>query len=150
VSSSLGRLRRSIALLRLADVAGSADLKTELDRLGTAPAPGAVADLASRVRHTARRKLAEAYASADPARQAFMGWMVDPEDVPAYPQPGSSGPPNAEFLDRRGAEKAFHDWLAKDRYGAEAAFLNGLEWPSALDAANDFREIARAYADAFR
>jgi hypothetical protein len=149
-ASSLGGLRRSIALLRLADVSGAADLKAELDRLGTAPAAGAVADLAARVRHTARRKLAEAYASADPARQAFMGWLVDPEDTPAYPHSGSSGPPNAELPDRLSAEKAFHDWLAKDRYGAEAAFLSSLELPAALEAANDFREIARAYADAFR
>ena len=149
-SSSLGSLRRSIALLLLADVPGATDLKAELDRLAATPAPAAVADLAARVRHTARRKLAEAYVSADPARQAFMGWMVDPEDVPAYPLQGSYGPPNAEFSDRRSAEKAFHDWLAKDRYGAEAAFLSALELPSALDAAGDFREIARAYADAFR
>ena len=149
-ASALGGLRRSIALLRLADAPEAAELKVELDRLGANAAPAAVADLGLRVRHSARRKLAEAYASADPALQALMGWAVDLEDVPAYPQAGSGGPPNPELSDRRNAEKSFHDWLAKERYSAEAAFLGAIDTPAARDAANDFREIARAYADAFR
>jgi hypothetical protein len=143
-------LHRSIRLLRLVDVPEAAELKAELDRLGAGATPAAVADLGLRVRHAARRKLAEAYASADPARQALMGWAVDLEDVPAYPQAGTGGPPNPELSDRRNAEKSFHDWLAKDRYNAEAAFLGAIDIAAARDAANDYREIARAYADAFR
>ena len=56
-----GGLRRSIELLRLVEAPGAGELKAELDRLGASPAPAALADLAARVRFTARRKLAEAY-----------------------------------------------------------------------------------------
>ena len=90
------------------------------------------------------------YGSADPARQALLGWVVDPDDVPAYPESGSAGPPNPELPERRNAEKSFHDWLAKERYTAEAAFYSTIDLPAARDAAGDYREIARAYADAFR
>jgi hypothetical protein len=145
-----GDLARMVALLRLIEVPEAQDLKAQLDRLGASPEPGAVAELALRVRWAARRKLAEAYAGADPARQALMGWVVDLEDVPAYPQPGSAGTPNPELPERRAAEKAFHDWLAKERYSAEAAFYGAMDLPPARDAAEDFREIARAYVDAFR
>jgi hypothetical protein len=147
---SLGALRRAIALLRLVDAGGVGDLKAELDRLGANAAPAALADLAARTRLAARRKLAEEYANADPARQAFMGWFVDPEDASAFPQPGRAGPPNPELPERRKAEKAFHDWLAKERYSAEAAFLSAIDLPAAREAANDYRELARVYADAFR
>jgi len=145
-----GSLRRATALLRLVEAAGAGDLKAELDRLGANPAPAALVELGVRVRSAARRKLAEEYAIADPTRQALVGWLVDPEDAAAFPQPGSAGPPNPELPDRRGAEKAFHDWLAKERYSAEAAFLSAIDLPAARDAANDIRELARAYADAFR
>jgi hypothetical protein len=149
-ASTRGGLARSIALLRLVEAPDAGELKAELDRLGPSPTAGAMADLAARVRHASRRKLAEAYASADPARQAFTGWAVDLEDAPAFAQPGSAGPPNPEYPERRAAEKAFHDWLAKERYGAEAAFYRSLEVPAAGEAANDLGDIARAYADAFR
>jgi hypothetical protein len=146
----LGGLRRSVALLRLVDAPGAGDLKAELDRLGAAPVPAAVAEIAVRVRYAARQKLAEVYGGADPARQALLGWVVDPDDAPAYPESGSAGPPNPELPERRNAEKAFHDWLAKERYTAEAAFYNTIDLPAARDAAGDYRELARAYADAFR
>jgi hypothetical protein len=75
---------------------------------------------------------------------------VDPDDVPAYEQSGSAGPPNPEAPERRGAEKAFHDWLAKERYGADAAAFDAMNNPGARNAAAGCRDIARAYSEAFR
>ena len=63
--------------------------KAELDRLGASPAAASVAELAQKVRLALRRRLAEMYVAADPTRQAAVGWLVDPDDVPAFTQPGS-------------------------------------------------------------
>jgi hypothetical protein len=47
----------------------------------------------------------------------------------------------------------FHDWLANERYSADAAAFDAMTNPTnpgARAAANSCREVARAYADAFR
>ena len=94
------------------------------------------------------------YVAADPTRQAAVGWLVDPDDVPAFTQPGSAGPPNPEAPERRSGEKAFHDWLANEPVpGADAAIFDAMTNPTnpgTRAAANSCREVARAYADAFR
>lgn len=149
-ASDAGELHRTMKLLQLVEGPDAGDLKTEFDRLGARPAHAAVAELARKVRLASRRKLAETYLTADPARQALMGWMVDPDDVPAYEQPGSAGPPNPEAPERRGAEKAFHDWLANKRYGADAAAFDAMNNTGARNAAAGCRDIARAYSEAFR
>jgi hypothetical protein len=149
VHRALGELRRAVAILRLVDGPDASDLKAELERFGEAPPPVRVAELARKVRQATRRKLAEQYGSADPARQALLGWAIDPDDVRAYPQPGSATP-NPEAPERRGAEKMFHDWLAKERYSVDAATFDAFNNAGARDAANGCREIARAYIDAFR
>jgi hypothetical protein len=148
--NSLRDLRCWITLLRIVEGPDAAELKTALDRLGANPTPVAVAELAKKVRLATRRRLAEVYSAADPARQALVGWAVDPDDVPAYPQSGRTGSPNPEHADRRGAEKAFHEWLAAHRYTADATLLGASDPPTVRDAANGYLEVARAYADAFR
>jgi len=144
-----GDLSRSVAILRLVDGPDASDLKAELERLGPTPASPRIAELARKVRQATRRKLAEQYGSADPAQQALVGWAVDPDDVPAYPQPGSATA-NPEAAERRGAEKMFHDWLARERYSVDAKTFDAFNSAGAREAAKGCRDIARAYIDAFR
>ncbi len=147
-SNAVRDLRRAVALLLLVEAPDAADLKVQVDRLGTNPA--AVAELAPKVRLAARRRLAEAYVAADPALQALIGWAVDPDDVPAFPQPGSAGPPNPEPAERLNAERVFHEWLVARRYTADATLFGASEVKAVQDAANGSRDIARAYGEAFR
>ena len=149
-ASAIGDIRRAIAVLRLVDGPDAGDLKAELDRLGPNPAPATVGELARKTRSAMRKKLAALYVEADPARQALIGWAVDPEDVPAFVQQGSAGPPNPEPSERRNAERAFHEWLATQRYTADWSTLSAIETPAVRAVANGFREIARVYAEALR
>jgi hypothetical protein len=129
----------------------AADLKAAFDRLGPQPGADTVEDLARKARQARRKRLAEMYVAVDPARQALIGWAVDPDDVPAFNRPGSAGPPsNPEPNERLNAERAFHEWLASQRYTADWAALNEIENPAVRTAASGFREIARAYSEAFR
>ena len=123
-TSAMRDIRRAIAILRLIDGPESAALKTECDRLGANPTAVAIAELARKVRLATRKKLADAYVAADAGRQALIGWSVDPDDVPAYPQAGSAGPPNPELGERLNSERAFHAWLAAQRYTADWSVLS--------------------------
>jgi hypothetical protein len=143
-------LRRLVTLLRVAEGPDADDLKAQFDRLGANPAPAAVAALARKARDSGRRRLAEQYVAADAARQVAIGWLVDPDDVPAFPQPGSAGPPNPEPAGRRAAEKEFHEWLAARRYGADAALFAASEVKPLQDVAGGYKDVARAYGEAFR
>lgn len=143
-------LGRWVTLLKLADAASAATLAAELAALGDDPPAPATAALARKVRLAVRRELAEAYTKADEARQAETGWAVDTDDVSAFSQPGTPGPPNPELPARRAAEAEFHRWLARARYAEDAKVLGASPAKAAQDAAAAYREIDRAYADAFR
>jgi hypothetical protein len=143
-------LRRWLAILRATDAPAAGDLVAELDRLGADPSAAAVAQLARKVRIALRRPFADAYAGADPIRQADIGWAVDPDDVPAFAQPGTPGPANPELPDQRTAEAEFHEWLARTRYTADASAFASSTLKPVQDAAAAYREISRAYSDAFR
>jgi hypothetical protein len=143
-------LRRTVTLLRIVEGPDAGDLRAELDRLGPNPAAPAVAELARKVRAAARRKLAESYAAADPARQALVGWAVDSDDVPAYPQSGTPGTPNPEPAELRRAEAAFHEWLATYRYTADATLYGASDEKARQDAAAASRDVAQAYRDFYR
>jgi hypothetical protein len=149
MAGTISDIRRSIALLRLIDWPEAVDLKAELDRLGANPAPANVAELARKTRSSLRKRLPEMYVAADTDRQALIGWAVDPDDVPAFLQQGSAGPPNPELSERKNAERAYHIWLAAQRYTADWSTLSAIETPAVRSVANGFREIARLYNEAF-
>ena len=65
----------------------------------------------------------------DAASRGLAGWSIRTTCRPST-QSGSAGPPNPEAPERRGAEKAFHDWLAKERYGADAAIFDAMNNPT--------------------
>ncbi len=140
-------LLRWVDLLRIADATGVRDLEAQVRPVGNG---GEIAENARRVKRAVRSEFSTEYAAADSIRQAAIGWAVDPDDVPAFPQPGKPGPPNPELPDQRTAETEFHEWLARTRYAADASILASNPLKAVQDAAAGYREISRAYTDAFR
>jgi hypothetical protein len=147
--NSVRDLRRELAILRLVDGPDVVELNAQLDRLGP-DATQPVVDLARKVRTAMRRRLADAYVAADPARQALIGWAVDPDDVPAYSQVGSPGPPNPELTYQRSVEKDFHNWLAATRYSGDAKLYEVSAVKPLQAAAVGYRDIARIYSEPLR
>ena len=142
-------LRRELAILRMVDGPDAVELAAQLDRLGP-DATQQVAELARKIRTAMRRQLADVYRAANPERQAFMGWTVDPDDVPAFPQSGTPGSPNPELVYQRSVEKDFHDWLAANRYAADAKLFGASPLKPLQTAAIGYRTIVQLYTDPFR
>lgn len=143
-ADTLRELRRLSAVLLLVDGPEAREIEHKLKGLGPTPNPTAVEALAMQVRAAWRKKLPAAYRTADPGRQARIGWAVDPEDEPAAPQPGVSAGdrPNPESPARRRAEREFHQWLARDRYRRDAADVEDLWRPTTADYAKRLGLIA--------
>jgi hypothetical protein len=131
-------LSRELTVLRAVDSADAAKIALQPDLL---------TGQAQKVRSAMRQQLAEQYRSADQTKQAFMGWAVDTDDVPAYSQAGTPGPPNPELVYHRSVEKEFHDWLAANRYAADAKVYgeSGIKQLQAIAAG--YRDIARMYSE---
>jgi hypothetical protein len=142
-------LHRELAILRMVDGPDAVELATQLDRLGP-DAIQPVTELARKIRTAMRRQLADVYRSANPERQALMGWAVDPDDVPAFPQAGTPGSPNPELVYQRGVEKDFHDWLATNRYAGDAKLFGASPLKPLQTAAIGYRNIVQLYTDPFR
>jgi hypothetical protein len=140
---------RWLAVLRMADAKGIDDLDARV-RGERGSEPTEVARNASLVREAVRRQFPSEYATTDPVRQAAIGWAVDTDDAPAFPQQKPTGPPNPELPDQRAAEAEFHEWLARTRYAADAAILSASVLKPVQDAGAMYREIGRTYADSVR
>jgi hypothetical protein len=140
---------RWLAVLRMAEAKGIDDLDARV-RGERGSEPGEVSRNAALVRLGVRRQLPAEYAAADSVRQAAIGWAVDTDDVPAFPQQRITGPPNPELPEQRAAEAEFHEYLARTRYAADAAILGSSALKSVQDAGALYREIGRTYADAVR
>ncbi|HEV3383192.1 MAG TPA: hypothetical protein VG097_00175 [Gemmata sp.] len=138
VANSMRDLSREQTILRLVDSPEAARIALQLDQL---------TGQAQKIRVAMRQQLAETYRGADPERRAFMGWAVDPDDVPAFPQAGTPGSPNPELVYQRILEKEFHDWLAANRYAADAKLFGASTVKSLQTAAAGYREIARMYSE---
>ena len=138
-ANTLRDLNRELAILRLVGLSDAVPPQFTLET-----------GLAQKVREALRRRLKELYVSADPRRQALIGWAVDPDDVPAFPQAGTPGPPNPELIDQRSAEKEFHDWLAANRYSADAKLFGASPVKALQIAAAGYRDIARMYSEPMR
>ncbi len=109
--------------------------------------PNNLTVLSQKTRTALRQQLADLYRSSDTARQAFMGWAVDPDDVPAFPQPGTTGSPNPELTYHRSLEKEFHDWMASNRYAADAKLYGASPVKALQTAATGYRDISRLYSE---
>jgi hypothetical protein len=140
---------RWLAMLRMADAKGIEDLDARV-RGERGSEPGEVLKNASLVRQAVRRQFPAEYGAADSVRQAAIGWAVDTDDVPAFPQQRITGQPNPELPEQRAAEAEFHEWLARTRYAADAAMLGTSVLKPAQDAGALYREIGRTYADSIR
>jgi hypothetical protein len=140
-ANAIRDLSREQAILRLVDSPDAMRVALQQDQ---------VTVQAQKVRSAMRQQLAELYRSADPARQAFMGWAVDPDDVPAFPQAGTPGSPNPELVYQRNLEKEFHDWLATSRYSADAKLFGASPVKALQTAAVGYRDIARMYTEPLR
>src|SRR5205823_11994536 len=66
-------------------------------------------------------------AQATPEYQARVGWLVDPDDRPAFRREGIDSPPNPELPVRREVERGALRGLADDRYRADAAEVRKLD-----------------------
>ena len=123
------------------------DLLAKVPDPGPSPSAKDAAEFARRLREVWRGTLPEQYRTADAERQAALGWLVDPDDVAAYPRPNTGGPPNPELPRQRDAEKKYHAWLGTARYPGEAATVKALENKAARDAAAALETLARDFQD---
>lgn len=139
--NSFRNLNQELAILQVVDGSDAIREPIQVDRL---------TELAPKIRAGMRRGLTDGYVAGDLLRQALIGWAVDPDDVPAFPQIGTPGTPNPELIYQRSAEKEFHDWLATNRYTADAnCFGASLVKPLQI-AAMGYRDIGRMYSDPFK
>jgi hypothetical protein len=116
-------------------IASGPDVPPGKDRLPEAP-PADFAQAARRARVGLRQSLSGLYQSeqATAEYQARVGWLVDPEDVPAFPQRRITAPPNPELLVRREVEGAALRGFGGRRYRADATEIAKLDLTRATDA----------------
>jgi len=139
-------VKRLVDLLRLTDAPDSSDLAGKAKSLE--PANGKeVASLAVRARAAWRNALSEEYRKAPAARQAEIGWAVNPDDVPAVAKPGTSDLANPERPRVREAEKAYHAWLGERHYRGEAAAIRTIDLKAARDYATALDDLARDFVN---
>lgn len=147
LQDSARSLRRVAELLRLADDPETTALAAKVTGLGGKMTAREVAEFGPKLRTFWRERLPATYKTADPVRQADLGWLIDPDDVPAFPRAGIAYLPNPEWPDRRVHEKAFQAWLGESRYRADAAALRAVDLKATRDAAAALDALARDHLE---
>lgn len=136
-SASERDLRRAVDLLALTRATSVPELRK------AAPATFDAA-FALRVRNASRELLEKDYQESPLARQAAMGWGIDPDVVAAYPKPSVSAPSNPEWLERSVVERNYRSWLIKERYLTDAAEMAKVNIPQSYP---HERVVAKHYAE---
>jgi|GEM_PF-2058188 len=148
---SLMECQRMLDILRIAELPKVDDLEREVSKLGKEPTPSDLLAVGKKLRNAWTVQLAKDFTTVKREDAARFGFIVHPHDATALPRAGLRFEPNPEATVSRERMIAFHRWLGRSRYLADAVAMQreGQQFipQAARDASDAMKQLGREYLD---